>query len=99
MEFRLVPKYDYNCLAFSVATDRSDSGLMDSVASFAAKLKIFQGVLETTNFGYPKLTHSLSTTTRFEHSESDHETATHAVVVEVITRKSGETETFYVEYK
>ena len=99
MEFRLVPQYSFNCLAFSVATDRSDSGLMDSVNSFAAKLKSFQGVLEATNFGYPKLTHNLSATTQFEHSESDHETVTHVVVVEVITRKNGETQTFYVEFK
>lgn len=31
MQFRLVPKYDFNCLSFSVSTDRSDKNVFDSL--------------------------------------------------------------------
>lgn len=99
MQFRLVPRYNFNCLSFSVATDRSDGGILDSVVSFADKLKMFRGVMSTTSFGYAKLTHSLKEATMFIYEHSDHETATHAVIVDVIETKTGKVETFFVEYK
>lgn len=99
MQFRLVSKYDFNCLSFSVSTDRSDKTVFDSLVGFAQTLAVFRNVLKTTSFGYAKLTHSLKESAVFVYEHSDHETATHAVTVEVTNTKTGESETFYVEYK